>query len=141
MDHWDKRFLDLAKHVATWSKDPSTKVGAVIAKGNHVLALGFNGFPKSIEDDHRLCDRQTKMCYMVHAEQNAILHCPAGCEGATLYTWPLQSCPECAKLAIQSGIKRHVSIWSEREDWKKLFRLARCMFYEAGVEVMLYEAE
>ena len=50
-DKWDIRFLELAKHISAWSKDPSTKVGCV-AIGNHgqVLSQGYNGFPRGILD-------------------------------------------------------------------------------------------
>ena len=49
--NWDARFLELAHHESRWSKDPSTKVGAVIANDQHqVLSLGYNGFPRGVED-------------------------------------------------------------------------------------------
>ena len=57
LDKWDRRFLGLAAHVAEWSKDPSTQVGAVVANGKKVVSLGFNGFPQGMSDDHRLHDR------------------------------------------------------------------------------------
>ena len=51
MTDWNKRFLDLAGHVAGWSKDPSTKVGAVIVNDDkQVLGLGYNGFPRGVHD-------------------------------------------------------------------------------------------
>ena len=66
---WDKRFLGLAAHVAEWSKDPSTQVGAVVANGKKVVSLGFNGFPQGLSDDHRLHDRETKYSLVLHAEE------------------------------------------------------------------------
>ena len=74
-DKWDLRLLGLAKHVAEWSKDPSTKVGAVIADQKHrVLSLGFNGFARGVKDlAQRLDDRETKYDMIIHAERNAIL--------------------------------------------------------------------
>ena len=51
MDKWDNRYLRLAKEVSTWSKDPSTKVGAVAVLNGSVLAQGYNGFPRYILDD------------------------------------------------------------------------------------------
>ena len=49
---WKNRYYDLAGEVATWSKDPSKKVGAIIV-GNHgqVLSQGYNGFPRGMDDD------------------------------------------------------------------------------------------
>ena len=50
-DKWDKRFLDLAKHISDWSKDPSTKVGCiVVGEDREIRSTGFNGFPRGIED-------------------------------------------------------------------------------------------
>ena len=73
-EKWDKRYLELARHISEWSKDPSTKIGA-IAIGDHgqVLSQGYNGFPRGINDDtFRLTVREVKYKYIVHAEMNAI---------------------------------------------------------------------
>jgi dCMP deaminase len=106
---WDLRFLQLAAHVAGWSKDPSTKVGAVIADGKHVVSLGYNGFPATTEDrDEWLSDRPTKYEMVVHAEMNAILNARQSVRGLTLYVSPLSPCSECVKLIAASGISRVV---------------------------------
>ena len=113
MDKWDKRFLELAAHVAGWSKDPSTKVGAVIARKNSVISMGYNGFPACVPDhEDWLNDRPIKYQYVIHAETNAILN--AGREGrdirgTTLYLSPLPPCCECAKLIMAAGIIRVVA--------------------------------
>ena len=62
-DKWDRRFLDLAAHIATWSKDPSTKVGCVVVGSDReIRSTGFNGFPRGISDDaDRLQDRSKKI--------------------------------------------------------------------------------
>ena len=74
MSDWDRRFLEMAALVSTWSKDPSTKVGAVITRGKFVVSLGFNGHPAGVEDsDARLHDREMKYRTIIHAELNAIL--------------------------------------------------------------------
>ena len=50
--NWDKRFMDLSKMVATWSKDKSTGVGAVIVNDEKkIVSVGYNGFPRKINDD------------------------------------------------------------------------------------------
>lgn len=72
---WHKRFLDLADYISAWSKDPSTKVGAVIVDPStkRVLGLGYNGFPQKVADtQERLNDRTLKYPLMVHAEANAV---------------------------------------------------------------------
>lgn len=106
---WDERFMALARHVACWSKDPSTGVGAVIVdEKRRVVALGYNGFPRGVEDSpERLNDRPTKYAHVVHAELNAILNARGSVEGCTLYS-TLECCTTCAKAIIQSGIRRVV---------------------------------
>jgi dCMP deaminase len=109
-DKWDLRFLRLAKEIASRSKDPSTKVGAVIVGADrHVVSTGYNGFPKGMDDDPRHYDnRETKLERIIHAEMNALIR--ANGAGHTIYTWPLASCPRCAVHLIQGGIRRFVSV-------------------------------
>ena len=58
MNKWDANFLTLANTVCMFSKDPSTKVGAVIVDDDkRVVSIGYNGFPKAIKDDYRLDNR------------------------------------------------------------------------------------
>ena len=59
---WDVRFIELAKHISLWSKDPSTKVGCVVVgEDREIRSTGFNGFPRGIDDDdERLMDREKK---------------------------------------------------------------------------------
>ena len=72
MTKWDLRYLNLAKQVSEWSKDPSSKIGAVaIGDKGQVLAQGYNGFPRGIDDsDDRYNDRPTKYKYIVDAEMS-----------------------------------------------------------------------
>ena len=120
--NWDKRFLELAKLVGSWSKDPSTQVGAVIVdKDKRIVSIGFNGFPKGVEDsEKRLVDREQKYDIIIHAEANALMFAGKSVEGCTLYTWPFQPCSRCAGLIIQSGIKRVVSIKIMIQGGKKI---------------------
>jgi len=141
--NWDRRFLELARHVSQWSKDPSTKVGAVITRGNEVVGIGYNGFPRGVFDlPERLNDRPTKYQYVVHAEANAILMAGDKAKGATIYVWPSFSlpniCGECAKLVIQSGIKEVVGYEPPLPDeraarWIQSIGVAGTMCKEAGV--------
>jgi dCMP deaminase len=108
MTYWPKRMLELAHHVASWSKDPNTKAGAVVCIGNRVLGLGYNGFPRGVEDtDARYIYRQTKYRFVVHAEVNAILDAGRDAEGAALFN-TLFPCTECTKILIQAGIRELV---------------------------------
>ena len=134
LKNWDTRFIDLAKLVSTWSKDPSTKVGAVITDvNNRVISVGYNGFPKKIQDNDRLFDRETKYNIVVHAEANALMFASKSVKGCTLYTYPFEPCPKCASLIIQSGITRVVSVPNTNERWEKDFEMSRSLFSEAGV--------
>ena len=104
---WDKRFLELAKHIAQWSKDPSTKVGAVIVDDQRrIISTGYNGFARGVLDiDERLSNRDQKLDMIVHGEINAIVFAREPLCGTTLYTWPFMPCSRCAAIVIQAGIK------------------------------------
>lgn len=138
---WNKRYAELAKHVASWSKDPSRKIGAVAvgAKGQ-VLAQGYNGFPRGINDSaERLLNREEKYKYVVHAEMNVIYNASyngVSLDGADLYVYGLPVCSECAKGIIQVGIKK-VYIFCEEKipsTWYESWYRTKAMFDEAGVE-------
>lgn len=120
---WDKRFLDMAEYVATWSScyQEARQVGAVIAKNKRILTTGYNGASAGIESckDKGECLRKKmdiasgtrhEICYATHAEQNAIIQAAKmgiSIDGATLYCTH-QPCTICAKMIINSGIKRIV---------------------------------
>jgi dCMP deaminase len=143
LDKWDERYLSLAKEVATWSKDPSTQVGAVtVGSKKEVLSQGFNGFPRGIHDtDERYNHRETKYKFVVHAEMNAIYNATysgTSLDGATLYVHGLPICSECAKGIIQVGIKKVVIEKSkELDNWNESVQLSQEMFNEAGVELII----
>ena len=137
---WDQRFLVIASHVASWSKDPSTKVGAVAVRDRRILATGFNGLPAGVADsDERLRDRETRLAMTIHAEQNCVAYaartgiCLAG---STVYVWPLFTCSNCAALLIQADVNKIiVPNFVEPIRWAESFDRAREMFIEAGVSV------
>lgn len=136
MNKWHMNFLGLAASVSTWSLDPSTKVGAVIVdEDNRVISVGYNGFPKGINDDSRLKDRVLKYQMILHAETNAVLFANTPVKGCTIYTWPFMPCSNCASLLIQSGIKKVVSVPSTEKRWESNFNIAKNMFDEAGVSL------
>lgn len=137
---WDYRFLDLAEFISSWSKDPSTKVGAVITdKYNRIISVGYNGFPQNIIDDQRLNNRETKYKIIVHGEMNAILFANRSLTDCTLYTYPFMPCPRCASIIIQAGINRVVSYNNMPERWKSEFDTSMNLFKESNVELKLYE--
>jgi len=127
----------LARTVAGWSKDPSTKVGAVIVKDRHIKSTGYNGFPKGIEDDVRLDVRELKYPRIVHAEMNAILQAGYEARGATLYMFFPGGgvpCADCTKHIITAGIERIVVAKGDQNDrWMDSQKLAFGMLTEAGI--------
>lgn len=135
-EKWKYRFLSLAKHISTFSKDPSTKVGAVIVDRNkRIISLGYNGFPIGVYDlEERYLDRERKLKFIVHAELNAILNSKRSLEDTILFVYPLFPCNECAKAIIQSGIKHVVAYVDSNEAWKESFDYSKIMFDEAGVK-------
>ena len=138
---WDKRFMRLAREISTWSKDPSSKIGAVIVnEDRYILSTGYNGFPRGVNDtEERLNDREQKYPRIVHAETNALMNALYNgvcVKGATIYVYGLPICPDCTKLIIQSGIKRvvlspdpYVNITNWTDKWNDL---SKPMFKEVG---------
>jgi len=147
MSKWDIRYLNLAKEVSTWSKDPSSKIGAVaVGSKGQVLAQGYNGFPRGIYDGEiRYIDKQTKYKYVVHAEQNVIYNATyngVSLDGATLYVYGLPVCSDCAKGIIQVGIKRVViPAANYPEKWVHSFESTVDMFAEVGIDVEILDLE
>ena len=105
MDKWDGRFLDIAREISTWSKDPSRKIGAIAVRDRKILATGYNGFPKGIEDTpSRLNIREIKYQYVVHAEMNCIYNAAengVSLRDSTLYIFGLPVCGDWALGIIQ----------------------------------------
>ena len=142
-DKWDNRYLSLAKEVSTWSKDPSTQVGAVAVNNmGNVVAQGYNGLPRGIKDTkERYSNRELKYEMIVHAEANCIYNAAYNgnsLDGCTMYVWPLPVCHECCKAIIQSGVWRVVSPKftdpATELRWKESCEKTIKLFREAGVE-------
>lgn len=138
---WNKRFVELAEHVAQWSQDPSTKVGAVIVRPDKSLvSVGFNGFPRGVTDEN-LGDRDYKLARTTHAELNAILSAKTSVEGCAVYV-TLCPCSHCAAAIIQAGIKevyykptpKHLmDRWGSSFDTTfEMFNQSDVLYYEVG---------
>lgn len=140
-DKWDRRFLELARHISRWSKDPSTQVGCVVVgPDREIRSTGFNGFPRGIVDDEtRLSDRMAKYPLICHAEENAIMHAArigVALKGCSAYvTWP--PCTRCARSLVQAGLAEVIFpagiVIPER--WRGDFDLSLAMLHEAGIAV------
>lgn len=139
---WHNKYMGLAQNISEWSKDPGTKIGAIIVnQKGQILAQGYNGFPRKIKDlEKRLKNRELKLKYTVHAEMNAIYNSSftgVSLCNSTLYVYGLPVCHECAKGIIQVGVSTVVikkGITSL--NWKESCDLALEMFKEANVKVL-----
>ena len=137
---WHRRFFVLAEHVALWSQDPSTQVGScIVNEDKQVLSLGFNGFPRGVEDlPERYQDKETKYKFVSHAERNALDNAFVDVKGATLYS-TLFPCNECAKGIIQKGIKEVVTTHPDLDRKHNNLDESLSMFAEAGVKITFIE--
>jgi dCMP deaminase len=138
---WERRFLTLAEHIGHWSKDPSTRVGAVIVRPDKTIAsMGYNGFPRGAEDLYT--SRDVKLMRTVHAELNAILSAREPLHGYTIFISPLFPCANCAAAIIQAGIKSVVAkMGAQRPEWQASFDAAKELFIEADVSSTVYLME
>ena len=136
---WDRRFLELAQHIAAWSKDPSTKVGAVIVDSDkRIVSTGYNGLPRGTQDtQHRLGNRHLKYNLIIHAEENALLYARQPLSGCTIYVSAMPPCSRCAAKIIQTGITRVVAPMPNDDvtidRWSDDWIAAQTMYDEAGV--------
>ena len=144
MSKWDKRFMNMAKMISTWSKDKSTGVGAVIVDDDKkIVSVGYNGFPRKI-NDNIACRHESpeKHHWTIHAERSAILEADISLKGTTLYC-TFFTCSVCAQEITQKGIKRVVA---PEPDWDhhrygEGQKIAVEMYKEAGIEVDFYKNE
>ena len=133
---WDECFIRMAHLIAERSQDPSTQTGAVVVnQQNVVLGLGYNGWPRGIENKDLPWGREgsyenTKYAYVCHSEENAIYNANIKVEGAKIYC-TLFPCNECTKTIIQNGIKEVIYESDKYADLpaykasKKMLKLAK----------------
>ena len=138
---WDEYFMGMAQYVGTRSKDPSTKVGAVIVgPDNRVRSTGYNGFPSGVvESSDRTMTRDSRLLYSEHAERNAMYSAAkAGVptDKCTIYVCGLSPCADCGRAIIQCGIRRVVvSDNTMPLRWGDSMIACGKMFEDAGITV------
>jgi len=144
MSSRDGKFCRLAEHIATWSKDPHVKVGAVLVNPNRVTELftGYNGFPRGVEDHaYRYLDKTIKHPMIIHAELNAIITAKCDLTGYSIYS-TRYPCIRCTMTIIQSGITLIVAPIPDSEQVRKHgseYQLGLEAMTEAGVTIKLYD--
>ena len=137
---WDLRYLELAKTIAGWSKDPSSQIGAIaVGSKGQVLAQGYNGFPRGMLDSPNLySNRKEKYVRIVHAEMNMIYN--ASFNGvclnkSTVYVSGLPTCSDCAKGLIQVGVAELVMPKQKiNEKWHDSWQRSKSYYKEAGLK-------
>ena len=136
-DKWTGRFLQMAELVGSWSKDPSTQVGAVITEHNRIVSVGFNGYPHGVTDTAESDDREIKYLKTIHAEENAILFAKRDLNGCDIWVTHFP-CPNCAAKIVQTGITT-VHCPKQTEDflsrWGDKIKISEDMFLQAGVTI------
>lgn len=134
--------LNLAIAVSLRSRDPSTKVGAVIIRPDKTIAsMGYNGFPRTMEDKEEWWNvREEKYARVIHAEMNALFNAKESVKNMTLYcTHPC--CEHCTKHVITAGIK--TVVFNDSEEIRTRFNINRSigLFSDCGVIVKQIELE
>lgn len=138
-----RRFLAMTGVMASWSKDPSTQVGAVITRGKFIVSQGFNGPPAKVDDTE--VSRERKLLRTLHAELNAILIAKQDLTGCTLYC-NLPCCAQCMAAIIQVGITTVVCLLPDpskefKGRWLDSCNEAETMAREAGITYYCVDPE
>lgn len=138
MPGWRKYFMGFARHAATKSKDPTTKVGCVVVgPDGEIRSTGYNGIPRGVEDRPERMERPAKYLWTSHAEENAVAHAArvgVSLKGCTAYVTH-HPCSRCARMLIQAGITTLV-VGSGTTSMPTIeFETAQTMFREAGIPV------
>lgn len=129
---WNEMYMMIAQIVARRSKDPHTKVGAVLVKDNRILGIGYNAEPKNFKLDFDWHSSE-KYDFVIHAELNAIANSTYfgnSIEGSDMYL-TLSPCHECMKLIIQYQIKR-IFYHTKYKD----FAFVKKMAEHSGIELI-----
>ena len=144
MNKWDKKFMDQAQLVATWSKDTNRQNGAVIVNDdNIVISQGYNGFPIGCNDEIKSrYEQPMKYFFTEHAERNALYFAArngVSLKGSRMYM-TMFPCADCARGMIQCGITKIIAPTPDVDHpkWGEHFRVSMAMLEEANVEIELF---
>jgi dCMP deaminase len=136
---WDQYFMDLALLASTRSKDPSTKVGAILVKNKRIVSTGYNGMPFMVDDTiPERWERPDKYNFVIHAEANAIAFANGVRDLDVVYT-TLFPCTSCACLLIQTGVKEIVYDTKINPRFEREFAISKQMFDESNVKVRPFD--
>lgn len=140
---WQNYFLGLAKIISVRSHDIHTKHGCVITdRQNRILGVGYNGFPKGMNDSVLPTNRPDKYHWMIHAERNALSNCVIRPDDGIAYVTG-QSCNDCIMALWQEGVS---TVVMAKNHGTKLFddhaQLRFDIFVEqTGIEIIRIEPD
>lgn len=149
---WDEYFMTMSYLVSMKSRDPSTRVGAVIVgPDNEVRATGYNGLPRGVQEtEERYFDKKYKYMAVNHAEENAILHCArigVSAKSCKIYT-PWIPCSRCAKAILQAGIVEVIydgnfpgNHLEQQREWGDSIKISREFMEEANIKLKLFSGK
>lgn len=138
------KFKNILREIALLSKDRNTQVGAIaLDDNNNIVSTGYNGFPRGVNDDiEERHQRPEKYRWTSHAEENLVAQAAymgKSLKGCTILVSSLFACESCARMIIQSGIKKIIAPHVDEGNWKDSNSVAVTMFKEAGVEIVFSE--
>ena len=138
------KFLKEADYKANlFSKDPKRKVGAIILEKDTFIQLscGYNGLPRGLKETKKRWNKANKKYYVIHAEQNAIIHAAKTNINInnSILICNRFPCHHCALSIVQAGIKTIVTIdpWENvSKNWEKSFKISEEIFKELNIEII-----
>jgi dCMP deaminase len=141
---WDELFMRHVYLIATKSKDPRTRIGAILVKDGVIISEGYNGIARGVKDlPERYNNKEIKYAFVVHGEANSVLNAirhGTNTTGSICYTQGIP-CNECAKVLIQAGIKEvvvHKQWPAMNQKWLNSIKITKTMFRESGVKIRIF---
>ena len=132
---WIDYFLGLAKAISKRSHDIHTQHGCVIAdKQNRIVGVGYNGFPKGMNDSILPTERPDKYKWMVHSERNALANCIIRPDNAIAYVTG-QCCNDCIIALHQHGIEE---VYMIDDHGTHLFNEIEQKRFDQFIEIRVY---
>ena len=143
---WDELFMRMVYLISTKSRDPRTKIGAVLVRDKRVVSMGYNGFPGGVKDlPDRYNNKSDKYKYVVHAEDNTILTASRfgiSTVGTSLYTNGIPCC-ECSKSIIQGGVTEIIvhKQWPDmiHSGWIESTTVSKTMLSESNIKIRIFD--
>jgi dCMP deaminase len=141
------KFLKEANYKANlFSKDPKRKVGAIILEKDTFIQLscGYNGLPRGLKETKKRWNKNNKSYYVIHAEQNAIIHAAKTNINIndSILVCNRFPCHNCALSLVQAGIKTVITIDPKNnisKNWERSFEVTEEIFKELNIEIIKFD--